>query len=165
MSLRQLALCLLRQGAYVMPEDADANVVKIVIHKEGWIWLIVRQSVAEVATSLAVEQFPTALGRIADGVGGSGDEMVEGRIEGSQCLFVRCNGAQHILLVHIPAERLHELSLIVLVVSDPRYGIADTGRAHLKRICDRQRSLLLERIDPAVPELRLVIERIQHGRS
>ena len=33
MSLRQLALCLLRQGGYVMPEDADANVVKIVMKR------------------------------------------------------------------------------------------------------------------------------------
>jgi hypothetical protein len=57
-SLRQLGLCLLRQGGHVMPEDADANVVKIVIHEEGCIRLIVRQSVAELATSLTVEQFP-----------------------------------------------------------------------------------------------------------
>jgi len=48
-----------------MPEDADANVVKIVVHEEGCIRLIIRQSVAELATSLTVEQFPTALGRIA----------------------------------------------------------------------------------------------------
>src|ERR1700747_3195479 len=153
MSLRQLALCLLRQGAYVMPEDADANVVKIVIHKEGCIELIVRQSVAEVATSLTVEQFPTALGQIADGVGVAGDEMVEGRIEGNQRAFVRCNGAQHILLVHGPAEGLHELSLIVLVAGDSGHRVADTGRAHLERICDRQRSLLLERIYPAAPDI------------
>jgi hypothetical protein len=31
----ELAVCLLRQGGYVMPEDADANVVKIVIHEDG----------------------------------------------------------------------------------------------------------------------------------
>jgi hypothetical protein len=41
------------------------------------------------------------------------------------------------------AEGLPELSLIVLVAGDPGHRIADAGRAHLKRICDRQRSLLL----------------------
>jgi hypothetical protein len=146
-----------------MPQDADADVVKIVIHEERCIRLIVRQGVAEVATGLTVEQFPAVHGRVADGVGLSGDEMVEGRIEGSQSLLVLCNSAQHILLVYVPAEGLRELSLIVLVAGNPGHRIADTGRAHLERICDRQRSLLLERIDPAVPELRLVIERIQHG--
>src|SRR6266478_6218840 len=74
MSLRQLALSLLCQRGYVMPEDSDSNVVKIVIHKEGWIPLIVRQSMAEVATGFSIEQFPTAFGRVADGVGLAGDE-------------------------------------------------------------------------------------------
>jgi hypothetical protein len=32
-SLRHLALGLLRQGGHVMPEDSDANVVKIIIDK------------------------------------------------------------------------------------------------------------------------------------
>src|ERR1700745_730736 len=50
---------------------------------------------AEVAAGLGVEQLPTALGRVADGVGVSGDEMIEGRIEGSERPFVRRNGAQH----------------------------------------------------------------------
>src|SRR6201999_3881308 len=109
MSLRQLALSLLRQGDHAMAEDADTDVMKIVVHEESCIRLVARQSVAEVATGLGVEQPPTALGRVADGVGVSGDEMVEGRIEGSQGPFVRSNGAQHILLVHGPAEGLHEL--------------------------------------------------------
>ena len=153
MSLRQLALGLLRQGDYVVPEDPDANVVKIIIHKESYIPLIVRQSMAEIATGLGIEQFPTAFRRVADGVCVSGDEMIEGRIERNQRPFVRCNGAQHILLVHSPAEGLHELGLVVLVVGDPGHSIADAGRTHLEGISDRQRRLLLERIDPAVPKL------------
>ncbi len=118
---------------------------------------------AEVATGLGVEQFPTAFGRVADGVGLSRDEMVEGRIERSQRPFVLCNGAQHILLVHGPAEGLHELGLVVLVAGDPGYGVADACRPHLEGIRDRQRRLLLQRIDPAVPKLMFVIERIQNG--
>ena len=92
-----------------MPEDSDANVMKIVIDEEGCILLILGQSMAEVTTGLGIEQFPTAFGRVADGVCLSCDEMIEGRIERSQRPFVRCNGAQHIPLVHGPAERLHEM--------------------------------------------------------
>jgi hypothetical protein len=70
---------------------------------------------AEVATGHGIEQFPTAFCRVADSVRLSRDEMIEGRIEGSQRPFVRCNGAQHIVLVHGPAEGLHEfLSLAIL---------------------------------------------------
>ena len=118
---------------------------------------------AEVATGLGIEQFPTAFGRVTDGVGLSGDEMIEGGIEGSQRPFVRCNGAQHILLVHGPAESLHELGLVVLVVGDPGHSVAEACRAHLEGIRDRQRRLLLQRIDPAVPKLMFVVEGVQNG--
>jgi hypothetical protein len=37
-------------------------------------------------------------------------------------------------------------------------SIADAGRAHLETVRDRQRRLPLERIDPTVPELRLVVD-------
>jgi hypothetical protein len=55
MSLRQLALGLLRQRGYVMPYDSDADVVKIVIDEEGCIPLIVGQSMAEMV--LVTTQF------------------------------------------------------------------------------------------------------------
>src|SRR5262249_41182716 len=144
LSLRQLPLSLLRQRADTMPEDSDANVVKIVVNKKGCIPLIIRQSMAKETTGLAIEQFPTAFGRLADDVYLSCDEMVEGGIERSQRLFVGYNGAQEILLVHIPVEGLRESGLIVLIARDPGYGFTDAGRAHLKRICDRQRRLLLK---------------------
>ena len=79
--LRQLALGLLRQRADIMPKDADADIVKIVIHEEGRVSLIIRQSVAELATGFGIEQFPTAFGEVIDGVCLSGDEMIEGQIE------------------------------------------------------------------------------------
>src|SRR5258707_14774397 len=118
---------------------------------------------AEVATGLGIEQFPTAFCRVADGVCLSRDEMIEGRIERSERPFVGCNGAQHILLVHGPAEGLHELGLVVLVVGDPGYSVSDACRAHLEGIGYRQRHLLLQRIDPAVPKLTFVIEGVQDG--
>jgi hypothetical protein len=80
-SLRQLALSLLRQGSDAMPEDSDANVMKIVVDGEGCIPLILGQRMAEVTTGLGIEQFPTAFGRVADGVCLSRDKMVERGIE------------------------------------------------------------------------------------
>src|SRR6476659_3172535 len=111
-------LCLQRQGADTMPEDSDANIVKIVIGEDRYIPPFVRQSMAEVAAGLAIEEFPTPFGRVADSVCVSGDEMVEGRIERDQRPFVGCKGAQHILFIYSPTEGLHKLRLIVLVSGD-----------------------------------------------
>src|SRR6516162_321165 len=94
LSPRQRHLRLLRQRADKMPEDSDANVVKIVVNKKSRIPLIIRQSMAKETTGLAIEQLPTAFSRLADDVYLSCDEMVEGGIERSQRLFVGCNGAQ-----------------------------------------------------------------------
>ena len=66
---------------------------------------------------------------------------------------------------HAPAEAPHELALIILVVGDSGHRFADAGRAHLEGIRDRQRRLLFECSDPAVPELRLVVEGVQNGRG
>jgi hypothetical protein len=61
-----------------MPNNSNPNVVKIIIDEEGHIPLIVRQSMAFLAASLGVEQFPAAFGRVADDAGFSSDETVEG---------------------------------------------------------------------------------------
>ena len=89
--------------------------------------------------------------------------MIERRVERNECLLVSGNGAQHVLLIHVATERLHELVLVILIPGNSGDGIVDTGRAHLEGVRDRQRRLLLERIDPAVPKLRLIIERVQDG--
>src|SRR5258708_12794841 len=90
--------------------------------------------------------------------------MIERRVERSERPLISGNSAQHVLLVHATTERLHELLLVVLITGNFGDGIADTGRAHLEGVRDRQRRLLLERIDSAVPKLRLIIERVQDGR-
>jgi hypothetical protein len=58
--LRQIAFCLPRQGDDVMAENSDADVMKIVISEDSDIPLFVRQSMAQVAAGLGVEQFPAA---------------------------------------------------------------------------------------------------------
>src|SRR2546426_5319182 len=47
---------------------------------------------------------------------------------------------------------------------DPGHGRLQVRLAHFIRIDDRQRRLLLEGIRPAVPELGLVVERVQNRR-
>src|SRR5437588_7711979 len=89
--------------------------------------------------------------------------MIERRVERNQRPLISGNSTQHVLRVHATTERLHELILAVLITGNFGDGIADTRRAHLERVRDRQRRLLLERIDSAVPKLRLVIERVQDG--
>src|SRR4029077_13376574 len=127
------------------------------------ILVILRQSMAEIAPSLGIEQIPTAFGRVTDGICLSRDEMIEKRIKGGQRPFVRCNGAEHILLVYGPAEGLQEFGLVILVVRNPRHSITDGCRTHFEGIRDRQCRLLLERGDPPVPKLVFVIEGIQNG--
>src|SRR6266566_4575518 len=48
---------------------------------------------------------------------------------------------------------------------DLRDSSIQVGMAHLNGIDNRERRLLLERVHPAVPELRLIIEGIQNGRG
>src|SRR6266403_522222 len=147
----------------MMSEDSDAYVMKIIISEDSYVSLVVRQCMAQVTAGLGIEQFPTAFGRVADCVCVSSNEMVERRIEGDERPFIGGNRAQHILLVRAPTEGLHELRLIICVAGYSGHSIPDTDRAHLEGVRDRQRRLLFERIDPAVPELRLVVERIQNG--
>jgi len=75
--LRKLMFGLLCQRTNAMSEDPDADVVKVIIGKRRYIALVVRQGVAEVAAGLAIKEFPTPFGRVADSVCVSSDEMVE----------------------------------------------------------------------------------------
>ena len=62
-------------------EHGEDFVEPHVVGEDGYIPLTVRQSMAEVAAGLGIEQFPAAFGRVAYGVGVSSHELVEGRIE------------------------------------------------------------------------------------
>src|SRR5262249_62003846 len=53
--------------------------------------------------------------------------------------------------------------LILLDAGDRFHGGIQAGLAHFKRIANRERRLLLERLRPAIPELELVVERVQDG--
>ena len=111
----------------MMPDDFDADVMKIIISEDGDILLFLRQSVAQIAAGLGVEQFPATLGLVADGVVVSGDEMIKRRIQRNERPLVSGNGAPHVLLVQVTAERLHELILVVIITGNFSDGNAPDG--------------------------------------
>ena len=88
----------------IVPDDADADVVKVVVHEVRDVSLGVRQRMAFITEGLRVEQFPTALGGVIDGVLVAGDEVIERRIERNQRPLVRGDGTQQIRAVHGTAE-------------------------------------------------------------
>src|ERR1700693_348257 len=68
-------LGLTREGDDIVSDDADADVMKLVVGEGGHVPLIFRQGVAFIAASLGVEQIPTVLCRGIDCVLVSCDEM------------------------------------------------------------------------------------------
>jgi len=147
-----------------MPEDLDANVVKIIIHEEGYIPLMSVKAMAEVATGLGVETFPTTSSRLLMAFASPAMKWSKGESNDASVRSLCCKGDDPYPPRHVPPESLHKLkSRYSCRYGDPGHSIADAGRAHLERIRDRQCRLLLQRIDPAVPKLRLVIKRIQQG--
>ena len=148
-----------------MPGDADANVVKVIVHEVGDIALGVCQCVAFVTERLGVEQLPAALGGGGDGVLVTRDKVIERGIKRHERSFVRGDGTQQIRAGHRAAEDVSEGLVVLLDVGDLGYGGIQAGLPHLDRIDDRQRRLLLERLRPAVPELRFVVQGVQNGRG
>jgi hypothetical protein len=61
-----LSLRLTCQRNHVVPDNADADVVKIFIYKEGRIALVLTQSVAFVTTGLGIEKIPASFSGVAD---------------------------------------------------------------------------------------------------
>ncbi len=80
------------------------------------------------------------------------------------CSFVGRDGAQQIGAVGRAAEDALEGLPVFPNGCDPGHGRLQVRLAHFIRIDDRQRRLLLEGIRPAVPELGLVVERVQNRR-
>src|ERR1700724_2083408 len=81
-------LGLTRQGDDVVPEDADADVVKVIVRKGCYIPLLFRQRVAFIAPAFRVEYLPAAFCRIVDGILIARNEVIERRIERYQRPFV-----------------------------------------------------------------------------
>src|SRR6266849_11208589 len=119
---------------------------------------------AFIAVAPGVKELPAALGGGINGVLVAGDEVIERRIKRQLCSFVGRDGAQQVGAVGRAAEEAPERLLVFSYGCDPGHGSVQAGLAHLNRIDDRQRGLLLERLHPTVPELRLIVEGVQNRR-
>src|SRR5216683_1805846 len=119
---------------------------------------------AFIAAATGVKDLPAALGGAINGVLVPGDEVIKRRIKRQLCSFVGRDGAHQVGAVGRAAEDTPERLLVFFDGCDPGRGSVQAGLSHLNRIDDRQGRLLLERLHPAVPELRLVVESVQNGR-
>src|SRR3989454_10939054 len=95
-----------------MPDDADADVVEVVVGEGGGIPLLLAQRMALVAAGAGVEELPAALGGVVDGRGVARDEAIERRVERQLRAFVGGDGAQQIAGVGWSAEDLSEGVLV-----------------------------------------------------
>ena len=120
---------------------------------------------AFIAATLGVEKLPAALRRIVDGVPIPRNEVIERRIERNLRPFVGHDGPHQVGAIGwVTGDLLKDL-VVFLDRCDPGHRSIHAGLTHFNRIDDRQCRLLLERIYPAVPELRLVVESVQNGRG
>src|SRR3989449_4657592 len=120
---------------------------------------------AFVAAGTSVEELPAALGGVVYGPRVTRDEAIERGVERQLRAFVGRDGAQQIAGVGRTAEDLSEGVLVFRDGGDPGHGSVEARLAHLDGVDDRQRRLLLERLHPPVPELRLVVKGVQNGRG
>src|SRR5580692_2526824 len=119
---------------------------------------------ALVTPGFRIEKLPASLGGIADRVLVPADEVIERGIERKLAAFVGCNGAHQVGSV----DRMSKDSAKRLIVfrhdGNSRHSSIQVRLAHFARIYDGKTRLLLESFCTTVPELRLVVQRVQNRR-
>src|SRR5262249_57020056 len=80
----------------IVPDDTDADIVKVVVGKIRDISLLFSQCVALVAAATCVKKLPTALGGVIDGVPVAGDKVIEGRVKRKLSSLVRRDGTEQV---------------------------------------------------------------------
>src|SRR5260370_15830227 len=154
-----------RQRDDVVSDDANPDVVKVVVRKVRDVPLVYRQRMAFIAAATGVKELPAALGAGINGVLVAGDEVIERRIKRQLRSLVGRDGAQQVGNVEGAAEDAHEGLLVFSDGCDLGHRRIQAGLTHFNRIDDRQSGVLLERLYAAVPELRLVVECVQNSRG
>src|SRR6185369_292807 len=91
-----LLFCLARHRSHIVSNNADADVVKILVHEVGEVALFFRQGMTFVATGFGVEEIPASLGGVVDCVLFACDEVIEGSIEGKLGALVSSNRTRQI---------------------------------------------------------------------
>ena len=152
---------LARQLDEVLRVRRDADVVELVV-AEGR--LRAADAVARHAAPAAVEDGPAAPRARVDRLVVAGEVAVERRIEDDLRALVGGEGARQIVAVDGAPEHLLKRRLILGHLRHGGDGGVEGGHAHLDRVGDRQLGLIFEVARAAVPELRVVVERVQHRR-
>ncbi len=139
----------------------DPDIVKLLVGEQRRDRI---KRVARAAPPLALKQRPATLGRITDRLGVPGQEAIERRIGGIlRPLESRDRGRDIFVREVAPQERFEGVRIFL----DPRDLRDDIGGrllAHFDRIENRKLGLILERGRAAIPELRRLKHRVQHGR-
>src|SRR5207245_3900224 len=92
----------------VVPDDADADVVEVVVGEVGGVPRLLGQRMAFVAAGAGVEELPAAPGGAVDGRRVTSDEAIERGVERRLRALVGRDGAQQIAGVGRTAEDLSE---------------------------------------------------------
>ena len=114
---------------------------------------------------MSVKELPAALGGSVNRVVVAGNEVIKRRIKRQLCAFVGRDGSHKVRTIRRVAKNTLERLLVFLDTRDLRHSGIEVWLTHLMCIDNRQRRLLLERVHPAVPELRLIVEGVQNGRG
>ena len=120
-----------------MSDDADANVVKVIIREADQVRLVVTERVAFVTQGLTVEQLPAVLRRIIDGIPVTRHETIKRRIERQQRSFIGCNRAPEVRAIRWTSEHAVECLLIFLEALESRDCRIQIGLPHFDRIDNR----------------------------
>ena len=78
--------------------------------------------------------------------------------------FVGSNRAHQVGTIGRTSKDFAEALIVFADTRDSRDRRIETRLSHLHWIDDRQRRLLLERLHPPIPKLRLVVQCVQNGR-
>ena len=122
------------------------------------------ERVAGAAAPLALKQCPATLGLIADRLRVPSQEAIERRIGGILRPLESRDRRRDIFVSGIAPQERFERVRIFLDPSDLRDDIAGRLLAHFNWVENRKLGLILERGRAAIPELRRLKHRVQHGR-
>src|ERR1700751_421393 len=145
-----------------MPEDPNADVMKLKVREVRNV--AINGGVAPIAFRFCIEKFPATLGGVIYGVPVTGNKVIEGRIKREERPLVRGNRAYQSQTRWIVPEYALEFLFVFSDRPERGNGRLQTGLAHFTRIGNRHSSLILKRLGPTVPELLLVVDRVQYGR-
>jgi hypothetical protein len=113
-------------------DDADADIVKVIVRKGCDVSLLFRERVTFIATALGIEELPAAPCGIVDGLLFARDKVVERRIERNLRPFVGSDGVYQIGAIGPATEDLLKGQLVFLDRGVPGHRSKQVGLTHFR---------------------------------